>query len=199
MITIVDYGIGNIASVKNMLYKNGAESETSSDPEVILKSDKIILPGVGAFDTAVNKLDELNLIPIIREFAKSGKPLLGICLGAQLLLNKSEEGVRPGLQLIAGSCMRFSGIQPLRIPHMSWTDVTFVKQNPLTRFSDAPRFYFVHSYHMVCDRSDDVFGVANYGNDFTCAIAHDNIYGVQFHPEKSHRFGSQFLKNFVEL
>lgn len=200
MITIIDYGIGNVASVKNMFYKNGTLAETSRDPQVILQSPRILLPGVGAFDTAVRTLQEYGLVEVLRAFAATGKPMLGICLGAQLLMDSSEEGTLPGLGLIPGTCKRFSNIDPLRIPHMSWSDVTFVKPHPLGNFEgEVPRFYFVHSYHMVCHNPEHVLGVSTYGYEFTCAVNHANVSGVQFHPEKSHRFGARLLQNFAAL
>jgi glutamine amidotransferase len=200
MVTILDYGIGNVASVKNMLHHNGTAAETSSDPQRILESTHLLLPGVGAYDTAMARLRELNLVDVIRAFAESGKPLLGICLGAQLLMTSSEEGKLPGLNLIPGKCIRFSGIEPLRIPHMSWSDVSFTRKHPLVEFNDVlPRFYFVHSYHMVCDHPADILGEATYGYTFTCAVNRKNVSGVQFHPEKSHHYGATLLKNFAAL
>lgn len=200
MITIVDYGIGNVASVKNMLHKIGVASESSSEASTILAADKIILPGVGSFDTAMERLQQLNISSTIQQFAKSGKPLLGICLGAQLLMNSSEEGNMQGLGLIKGECKKFNGIAPLPIPHMSWNDVTFLKKHPLTGFEDVvPRFYFAHSYYIVPVNKENILGIANYGQDFTCAVYDENIFGVQFHPEKSHRYGIQLFKNFNAL
>lgn len=201
MITIIDYGIGNVASVKNMLHRNGEESQLSSDPEIILDSQKIILPGVGSFDTAMQKLHDLNLIETIREFSRSGKPLLGICLGAQLLMSSSEEGKLEGLNLIQGRCEKFQRIEPLTVPHMNWNDVNFVKDSSLTNTfrNRAARFYFVHSYHMIPAQAEDILGTAFYGYEFTCAVGRDNIAGVQFHPEKSHRFGAELLQNFSNL
>src|SRR5437762_2925738 len=137
MITIVDYGIGNVASVINMLHKNGTQSQLSGDAKTILSSERLILPGVGAFDTAMKRLNDLNLAQCIKDFAATGKPLLGICLGAQLLMNSSEEGVLPGLGLIKGTCEHFGDIQPLRVPHMSWAEVTFTKDHPLFKFDDS--------------------------------------------------------------
>ncbi len=182
MITIVDYGIGNVASVANMLRKNGIESELTSDASKIQSAQKIILPGVGAFDTAMKKLQELNLITYLHEYANQGKLLLGICLGAQLLMESSEEGVLPGLGLIKGTCKHFGDI------------------HPLFNFDDwEPRFYFTHSYYLACAEEGDSAGTAIYGKAFTCATLQKNIFGVQFHPEKSHRFGSRLLQNFAAL
>lgn len=200
MITIVDYGIGNLASVANMLHKNGHESQLTKNEATILSSSKLILPGVGAFDTAMRTLHDLNLITCIKQYAATGKPLLGICLGAQLLMNSSEEGQLPGLGLVKGTCKHFGDIRPLRVPHMNWAEVTFTSRHPLFHFNDAePRFYFTHSYHIVCEDESDVAGTAVYGKTFTCAVQHNNVFGVQFHPEKSHRFGAQLLQNFASL
>lgn len=199
MIVIVDYGVGNVASVKNMLARNGAECIVTGDAAKILNATKLILPGVGAFDAAMSRLNELHLVPVLQQFAASGKPLLGICLGAQILLQSSEEGKLEGLKLIEGKCIRFRTTSELKIPHMEWSDVKFVKSHPLSRFETDPRFYFVHSYHMECDDSKDILGVTNYGYEFTSAISRNNIMGVQFHPEKSHRFGSTLLQNFISL
>jgi glutamine amidotransferase len=200
MITIVDYGIGNVASVANMLAKNGAESLLTSDAQKIRSAEKLLLPGVGAFDTAMQKLNDLSLIESIREFAQQEKPLLGICLGAQLLMQSSEEGVLQGLGLIKGICKQFGDISPLRVPHMSWSEVAFTINHPLFSFEDQePRFYFTHSYYMACTDETDIAGTATYGKTFTCAVRHQNIFGVQFHPEKSHRFGARLLQNFASL
>lgn len=200
MITIIDYGIGNVASVKNMLHKNGTTSVVSFDPQTILESEKIILPGVGSFDTAMQRLEQLKLVEVIHNFARSGKPILGICLGAQLLMESSEEGNLPGLGLVKGFCKKFSEIEPLPVPHMSWNEVTFLKSDPLTNFNiSGPRFYFAHSYHIMTERNEDILGISRYGHEFTCAVSHDNISGVQFHPEKSHRYGAELFKNFADL
>jgi len=199
MIAIVDYGIGNVASVKNMLYACGAESVLTSDRNSILNADKIILPGVGAFDTAMRRLRELQLVEVLKEYASTQKPLMGICLGSQLLLDKSEEGSEKGLGLISGNCKRFESSPSLKIPHMGWSEVHFTDTHPLVHFADVPRFYFVHSYYMVCDDADDILGTSSYGHDFASAIKRKNIFGFQFHPEKSHRFGMQLFKNFISL
>lgn len=199
MITIVDYGIGNIASVKNILHRNGAISQSTNDPAIIEQAEKLILPGVGSFDTAMEKLHQLELIDSIQVVAKSGRPLLGICLGAQLLMSSSQEGKCNGLDIIHGICKRFTGIEPLPVPHMGWSEVIFKKKHPLFDFSDIPRFYFVHSYHMVCDSTTDVMAVSMYGHEFTSIVSRENVIGVQFHPEKSHRFGMHLMKNFAAL
>jgi imidazole glycerol-phosphate synthase subunit HisH len=202
MITIIDYGVGNVNSIQNMLRKLGAESEVTNDPEKIRDSKKIILPGVGAYDTAMHRLNELGLVDEIIGRVKGGVPLLGICLGAQLLLNGSEEGKLPGLGVIRGMCKKFKqeDVAPLRVPHMGWSEVALRYDHPLTRFDlPFPRFYFVHSYYMQCEQPEQVLATARYGVSFASAIHRDNIYGVQFHPEKSHKFGERLLSNFWKL
>ncbi len=203
MITIIDYGVGNLASVQNMLRKCGVSSQVSKDPKEIARAPKLILPGVGAFDSAMHKIDELGLRSVIGEAATNGTFILGICLGAQLLLDGSEEGNLSGLSLIKGKCRRFDEqlIAPLSIPHMGWSDVVFVSDShPLAKFEQAePRFYFTHSYCLSCDNPENVLATSRYGIEFTCGIASQNVFGVQFHPEKSHSFGAQLLINFARI
>lgn len=203
MIVIIDYGMGNLGSVANMLKKNGAESRISSLPEDIEKADKIILPGVGAFDTGMKQLNELNLISVLnKKVLEERIPVLGICLGMQLLAQESQEGVSRGLGWLKAKVVKFKfseNAQNLKIPHMGWNFVKICKESRLiSDFVPESRFYFVHSYHIVCDR-DDVLMETEYGYRFASAVQKDNIYGVQFHPEKSHRFGMQLFKNFCEL
>jgi imidazole glycerol-phosphate synthase subunit HisH len=201
MIVIVDYGAGNLLSIKNMLRRIGADAVITSDASVVGSAEKLILPGVGAFDYAMSSLDELGLIDALnRRVLQDKVPVLGLCLGVQLLTRKSEEGKLPGLGWIAADTVRFrvedSG---LKIPHMGWREVCFAKPSVLTKGMDEEtRFYFVHSYHLKCDDRQDVLLTAGYGYEFECAVEKGNIAGVQFHPEKSHRFGMALLKNFVE-
>lgn len=199
MIVIVDYGIGNTASVKNMLKVCGANSAVSSDVEVIKRADKVILPGVGAFDEAMRRLQEARLTPVLADFVATGRPLLGICLGAQLLLSSSEEGKLAGLNFIRGTCKRFESSDGLKVPHMGWSEVTPQSTSTFTAFETTPRFYFVHSYYMMCESSDHVLGTTHYGHNFASMIGYKNVFGVQFHPEKSHHFGMQLCKNFISL
>lgn len=201
MITIIDYGMGNLGSIQNMIKKIGFESEITSVVEKIQNASKIILPGVGAFDKAMFNLKNLNLIEVIRQKTHEKIPLLGICLGMQLLADGSEEGVLPGLNLIRGKVKKF--VLPLgyKVPHMGWNTVNYNRESLL--FSgfesfEEVRFYFVHSYHFVCETGKAVIGSTDYGLSFTSAVQTDNIYGVQFHPEKSHKFGMQLLRNFAE-
>jgi glutamine amidotransferase len=203
MITIIDYGLGNLGSIQNMLKRIGATSFLTSDINDILKAEKLLLPGVGAFDTAMKKIEELNLKEIICDKVNLQKtPILGICLGMQLLMEGSEEGILPGLGLIKGKAYHFRNHidKKLKIPHMGWNDVTIHNESILTKgFFDEMRFYFVHSYYVKTENSDDSMLECNYGIDFDAAVHKDNIYGTQFHPEKSHKFGMQLLHNFALL
>lgn len=202
MLTIVDYGVGNLASIKNMLKKAGSDAVISSEESVILDAEKLILPGVGAFDTCAEKLQQSGLLSAINKKVLEQKvPVLGVCVGKQLLFEGSEEGVLPGLGWIKGRVVKFKPQQlpaGLKIPHMGWTNVTLSKPSPLFEdMYEEPRFYFVHSYHSEPANANDALLVANYGYDFVAAVEHENIIGVQFHPEKSHKFGLKLLSNFV--
>lgn len=202
MIVIVDYGVGNLASIRNMFKKIGADAEISSDAATIREAEKLILPGVGAFDTCAQKLEDSGLIPVLNDKVLTAKtPVLGVCVGMQLLFAGSEEGVLPGLGWIAGQVVRFRPEQlppDHKIPHMGWSDVHFKKQSRLfTPVYDEPRFYFVHSYYAAVERPEDILVEAEYGIRFTAGVERENIMGVQFHPEKSHKFGMQLLANFA--
>ncbi|MBS1488669.1 MAG: imidazole glycerol phosphate synthase subunit HisH [Bacteroidetes bacterium] len=201
MLTIINYGIGNLASIQNMLKRIGVEALVSSREEDLQRATKIILPGVGAFDTCASKLHHTGLIPLLNKKVKEDKtPLLGICVGMQLLLEGSEEGKLPGLGWMKGRNVKFDTSRlpdNHKIPHMSWSDVSVAKPSALTQgLGDDARFYFVHSYHASVTEQQDILMEAEYGYQFTAAVAHENIFGVQFHPEKSHRFGMQLLENF---
>jgi glutamine amidotransferase len=203
MLVIVDYGVGNLASVSNMLKKIGVrEVSVSGDHNVVSKAKKILLPGVGAFDGGMKNLQASGLIPILNEKALKEKvPVLGICLGMQMLGNKSEEGELPGLGWIDAETIRFRSKpgEDIRIPHMGWEYVSVKKENPLLSKSERSRFYFVHSYHVRCKKSENELATCHYGSDFTCMVNEENIFGAQFHPEKSLRFGMEFLENFSRL
>jgi glutamine amidotransferase len=203
MITIVDYGLGNLGSIFNMFKKLNAKSEIVSDPDKIAKSTKILLPGVGAFDAAMQKINEKGLLEVLNKKATVEKvPFLGICLGMQLLTEGSEEGILTGLCFLKGQTKKFSFDEgSLKIPHMGWNVVNLKNDSPLTKGmeTEEQRFYFVHSYYVKCTNPANVIGQTHYGFDFDCAIQNDNVFGVQFHPEKSHRFGMKLLKNFAEL
>jgi glutamine amidotransferase len=202
MIVIVDYDMGNIGSVYNMLKKIGRKSEITRDLDKIRQADHIILPGVGAFDSGMEQLEKFGLIELIRHRAMVDKtPILGICLGAQLMLEKSEEGQKAGLGLVLGEVKRFqlSSESKLRIPNMGWNQIEKVKSSKLVDvLPEQPRFYFVHSYHFKMEQSEDQLLMSEYGYSFCSAFQHENISGVQFHPEKSHKFGMALLRNFTE-
>ncbi len=203
MIVIVDYGIGNLASVLNMFKKIGTkEVIISGDPNQISKADKILLPGVGAFDTGMTNLENSKLIPVLQTKVLNEKvPLLGICLGMQLLTNKSEEGHKNGLGFIDAETIKFkfSPEQNLKIPHMGWNYIKVQQPNKLIALDARHRFYFVHSYYVKCNNPANSIATANYGHDFTCMINKENIFGAQFHPEKSLKFGMEILSNFSKI
>ena len=203
MITIINYGMGNLGSVQNMLKRIGVKSVISSDINEIEKAEKILLPGVGAFDAAISKIDELNLRPILTYMAKEKKvPFLGICLGMQLLTESSEEGVLNGLNFVSAKTIKFKFPEnsDLKIPHMGWNLVTKKTESVLTKnFTNEFRFYFVHSYHVKCDNPINSILTTNYGYEFDSAIENENVFGAQFHPEKSHKYGMQLLSNFANI
>ncbi|MFC7286919.1 imidazole glycerol phosphate synthase subunit HisH [Herminiimonas glaciei] len=200
MIVIVDYGVGNLLSVNNMLRKAGGDVKISRDPGEIAAADKLLLPGVGHFDHGMKMLNTSGLREAIDRFAlESRKPVLGICLGAQILGKRSEEGNTEGLGWIDMECRRLPAAPGLRVPHMGWNSIVQRKPSPLldNRSADA-RYYFVHSYYMHCQDENDVLATAIHGIEFTCAVQRDNIIGTQFHPEKSLRHGLALMKAFVE-
>lgn len=202
MIAIVDYRTGNLGSIKNMLKKLGAPAVITSDPAEIEQADKLILPGVGAFDGGMQNINRLGLRPVLdKKVLEEKTPILGICLGMQLITRKSQEGAGPGLGWIEADTIRFTFTpdQKLKIPHMGWNYVSVTGDHPLfAGLEDEARFYFVHSFHAVCDRTEDALTMTSHGYDFASAIGRDNIMGTQFHPEKSHKFGLRLLQNFVE-
>jgi glutamine amidotransferase len=202
LIGIVNYGLGNLRSIQNMLRRAGIDAVISNDPDVLRKCDRFILPGVGHFRYGMERLRECGLIEFLDErVLKARLPVLGICLGAQLFGRCSEEGDVRGLGWIAMDTIAFDRrqlTQGERIPHMSWTD-TICKTHPLFNGISEPRFYYVHSFHFACDDNDDVICEAVYGYRFASGFARNNVMGVQFHPEKSHTFGRQLLKNWAEI
>jgi imidazole glycerol-phosphate synthase subunit HisH len=202
MIIIVDYGIANVGSVLNMIRKVGGEARLSSSIEDVTSAGKLILPGVGAFDAGVSALNNSGLYEAIRyAVLHNGAMLLGICLGMQLLLESSEEGSLQGLGLVPGKVRKFQfDQQGLKVPHMGWNGVQPTRLSSLFDMEgEAQRFYFVHSFYVECADEKDVAGVTNYGHDFTSVLERNNVIGVQFHPEKSHRFGMALLQRFLEL
>lgn len=200
MIVIVDYEIGNLAAIANMFSRLGAVCEITADAGKIENADRIVLPGNGAFDACMQNLRATGLIPLLNEKVLIRKtPLLGICVGAQMLGNGSEEGNENGLGWMDIEVKRFPALPNLRVPHMGWRNVKNVSPgHPLfEKLSEDARFYFVHSYYLAPADADDVLLTASYGMDFCAAVGKDNIVGVQFHPEKSHRFGKQLLAQFA--
>lgn len=203
MIAIVDYDVGNVGSVLNMLKKVGAKAHITRDPDVLRTATKLILPGVGAFDEAIANLRRFDLINLLNELVlEQRKPILGVCLGAQLMTKSSEEGSQAGLGWLDAHIVRFrpKESQALRIPHMGWNTVIPARPDiQIFQGVDEPmRFYFVHSYHMVANRPDIELGLTEYGFRFASAIGQKNIVAMQYHPEKSHKFGLQIYRNFVE-
>lgn len=200
MIAILDYGVGNLKSIYNMFKKVGIESIITSDIEAIKKANKYILPGVGSFDYCITSLKNTSFFDTLeKEVLESKKPILGICLGMQLLTNSSQEGKEKGLGWIDAQTIKFDfEDKRLAVPHMGWNKSCPINTDNIFKGLEENRFYFVHSYYVVCNDERDVLATANYGKIFTCSIHKDNIYGVQFHPEKSHKFGMQLLKNFGE-
>jgi len=202
MIVIVDYKMGNLGSISNIIKKIGHKSIITSDPSIITSAEKIILPGVGHFEKAMQNLSDLNLIEVLTDKALIQQtPILGICLGMQLLTSFSEEGDVKGLNWINAKTEKFKldEFPELKIPHMGWNKVSIPNQQRICENLDnESRFYFVHSYNVVCESNENILMTTKYGNDFTSAIIKDNIMGVQFHPEKSHKFGIQLFKNFIE-
>ena len=203
MIAIVDYNMGNLASVQNAFAKLGEETVIVSDPAKFKDYDKLILPGVGAFGDAMEHLRERKMIEPLKEYASSGNYMLGICLGMQLLFDSSEEfGKHEGLGLIKGDVKAFESAkfsEPLKVPHMGWNRM-FTKKHPLFDNLDENHYlYFVHTYHVTCKDEADIIGRTNYGYDFTSAVAHGNVFGIQPHPEKSHKNGLKILENFINL
>ena len=202
MIVVIDYGLGNLGSIKNMFKKIGSKAVISSDKSDIEKADKLILPGVGRFDHGMKNLNDLGLIPVLNDKVVKKKTLiLGICLGMQLFTNRSEEGYSPGLGWIDAETVRFKFEEKqnhLKVPHMGWNLVKVCQRDALfEEMYPEPRFYFVHSYHVACRNEEEVLTQTFYGYKFVSSVKKENIYGVQFHPEKSHKFGMKLLDSFV--
>jgi imidazole glycerol-phosphate synthase subunit HisH len=201
MITIIDYGIGNLGSIRNMFKRIGVAVQVSADLGAIADAEKLILPGVGAFDNAMGRLSTGRLREILDDKAMVEKtPILGVCLGMQLLTRRSDEGSLPGLGWIAADTRRILPTPSVKVPHMGWNAVRQVCSSPLTQgLSQEARFYFVHSYCVHVDNPVNSVLRARHGVDFDAAVQSGNVFGVQFHPEKSHRFGMQLLANFARL
>jgi len=203
MIVIIDYGVGNLASVQNMFRKVGASDvHVSGDEKIIAKADKILLPGVGAFDAGMNNLEKTGLIPVLNQKALIEKvPVLGICLGMQMMTKKSEEGTKAGLGWIDAETIKFRPDPSLnlKVPNMGWNYIKVLRENPLVEMNSKSRFYFVHSYYVKCIDESQSLATSNFGIDFTCMVNKGNIYGAQFHPEKSLKFGMKVLDNFAKI
>jgi len=202
LVAIIDYNMGNLASVYNACKLIGVKADIVSDPAKVKEYDRVILPGVGAFKDAMEHLEETGMKDAVLEFAKSGKPMIGICLGMQLLFESSEEfGMTKGLGLIPGNVVAFDkskmDMEDHKVPHMGWNKV-FHKESKLFDGLEEPYLYFVHSFHVKTDEQYSI-GMTHYGYDFPSAVNKDNIYGFQPHPEKSHDNGIKILKNFMEL
>lgn len=201
MITIVDYGMGNLGSIQNMFKRIGVPAEVSGDIASLERARKILLPGVGAFDSAMQRINESGLRAVLdRKALEERIPIMGICLGMQLLTRSSEEGRLPGLGWVAAETRRFPDNPRLKVPHMGWNIVTSAHASLLTGGLAADsRYYFVHSYYVKADDPGDSLQTAHYGVTFDAVVGHGNLYGAQFHPEKSHKFGMRFLANFARL
>ena len=201
VIGIVDAGLGNIGSIQNMLRRLDVPCIVASDPIQLGKAAALILPGVGSFDKGMGAIRQLGLVEFLEAQRAAGTAILGICLGMQLMCRGSEEGDEEGLGWLDAAVIKFrpDDGQHLRVPHMGWNDVRCVRSSPLLDNSEMNRFYFVHSYHLSCQRSEDVVGLTAYGHEFASVVQNGSIYGVQFHPEKSHRFGMRLLERFVQL
>lgn len=207
MVTLVNYGLGNIQAFHHIYTRLNLPVEIASTPEELSRADKIILPGVGAFDWAMTRLNDSGMRETLDHLVLNQQvPVLGICVGMQMMAHRSEEGVMEGLGWIDGEVRKLDvrrekegGRGKLALPHMGWNDLNPAKENPLFAGMIDPRFYFLHSYYFVPGQASHTLGTTNYGGEFTAAVSNSHIYGVQFHPEKSHGWGIQLLKNFAEI
>lgn len=200
MITIIDYGVGNLFSIKSSLKFLGFDSVVSNNPEDILNAKKIILPGVGAFGDAIKKLNKTGLVPYIQQAVKNGSMLLGICLGMQLLFEEGHEyGIHKGLGFLQGKVVPFNIDKSYKIPHMGWNSLEFVKDSPLLKYiKNGDSVYYVHSY-LAVDCQNSLVATSNYACNVTGIVQNNNVFGTQFHPEKSGSVGLNILKAFCEL
>ena len=199
-IQIIDCGLGNIGSVKNIIKKAGYIPRLVTHPDQLHPGEKIILPGVGAFDGMMSTLENRGFIPLLNQLVLDHKEkILGVCLGMQVMTNSSEEGKEKGLGWIQAECKKFIPETSEKIPHMGWNYTKTKKKNPLMKNLETAKFYFVHSYYVKCHEKENTLCETFYIDNFTSAFNRDNIFGVQFHPEKSHRFGLQLIKNFCAI
>jgi glutamine amidotransferase len=203
MIAIVDYGLGNVRAFANIYASLDIPFVLATEPGQLRDASRAILPGVGAFDSAMVRLKASGMHDALNELVvHKQRPVLGVCVGMQMLATSSEEGMQPGLGWIDAECVKFdaSSSPSLRVPHMGWNDVRPSRADSLFQeFDPRPVFYFLHSYYVRCSAPDDALAATTYGAEFACAVNRGNIYGVQFHPEKSHQHGIQLLKNFASL
>ncbi|CAG7648764.1 Imidazole glycerol phosphate synthase subunit HisH [Paenibacillus solanacearum] len=198
MIAIIDYGMGNLHSVRSAVERLGYETVVTSDERELQAADGAILPGVGAFGDAMDQLRETKLREAVLHYAQSGKPLLGICLGMQLLFDRSEEyGTHEGLGLLPGEVVRFRG--DFKVPHMGWNKLAFRQPSPLFEGLEEGHVYFVHSFHVLPERQDDLLATTDYYGQVTAIVGRGNVFGMQFHPEKSGSVGMRLLGNFLSL
>lgn len=198
MIAIIDYGMGNLHSVSKAVERLGYDPIITAEPQVILDADHVILPGVGAFGDAMRNLRASGLDEVVKAYAASGKPLLGICLGMQLLFTSGEEyGQHAGLNLLPGRVVRFQG--DYKIPHMGWNKLQFEQESPLLAGVEAGHVYFVHSYHALPEERSDLLATADYYQPVAAIVGRHHLYGMQFHPEKSSTIGMQLLGNFLRI
>ena len=203
MIAILDYGSGNLRSAQRAFELAAKNVVVTRDAKICSEASALIVPGVGAFAACMEQLAEVGGAEIIADRVSKSRPIFGICVGMQMLAKSSDEGDLPGLGWIDATVKKFDASmlrQTTRLPHMGWNDVLPIKTNSLLKnLESQARFYFLHSYYFHCNQPEDSIAVADYGINFTCAVNHEHIYGVQFHPEKSHHFGIQLLKNFSEI
>lgn len=201
-VTLVNYGLGNIQAFAHIYQRLNIPVAVAATPEQLARAEKLILPGVGAFDWAMMRLHDSGLREALDHLVLQQQvPILGVCVGMQMMARKSEEGVLPGLGWLDAEVVRFdpATIGPLPLPHMGWNDVAAKDETSLFQRINAPRYYFLHSYCIVLEQAEQVLATANYGGNFTAAVRHQHIFGTQFHPEKSHQWGIDLLKNFAEL
>lgn len=200
MITIVDYDAGNIRSVERACQKAGVQAKLSKDPAEIISAERIIFPGVGAASSAMESLQKSGLDTALKTAFNKGIPILGICIGTQIVLDRSEEGDQECLGIVPGTTVRFQLSDPvLKVPHMGWNDVEVLKPHPLLQgIEKGDKFYFVHSFYPNPTHEDHIFAVTHYENPFCCALGYKNLFATQFHPEKSGRFGLRMLSHFVD-